>query len=216
MTATIKFKTPLLSFNPLNRRYYDFFAAVMNALAWRCPQAVLKDDYRRFVGKNHLEVGAKTGKMLDQLDKPVGSFRLTLIDLNMWSLRAARKRLTRYTPNVFQLNIFDEHTPIPERFDSIAVNRVLHYIPGGFYTKGILFYHLKRLLNKNGVLFGSTIVSRGCNHNIFSWTINKLLNLTGILKNKNDSVAELEKALKVYFRDVHIEVHGSTAIFSAR
>lgn len=216
MTATIKFKTPLLSLNPLSVRYYDFLASVINTVAWRCPLDILKDDYRRFVGSNHLEVGAKTGKMLDQLDKPVGSFRLSLVDLNLWSLKIAKERLARYTPNVFQLNIFDEHTPIPERFDSIAVNRVLHCIPGGFYTKGILFYHLKKLLNKNGVLFGSTIVSKGCNHNIFSYCINKILNWTGILKNRHDSVAELEKALKAYFRDVHIEVHGSNAIFSAR
>lgn len=216
MAASIQFKTPALLLNPLSIKYYDFLATVMNTLAWRCPQEILKDDYRRYVGNNHLEVGAKTGKMLDQLNKPVGSFRLTLVDLNLWSLRATKKRLTRYTPNVFQLNIFDDHTPIPELFDSISVNRVLHCIPQGFYTKGILFYHLKKLLKKNGVLFGSTVVSKGCNHNIFSYSINKLFNWVGLLKNKNDSVAELEKALKAYFREVHIEVHGSTAIFSAR
>lgn len=216
MAATIQFKTPALCLNPLSIKYYDFLATVINKLAWRCPQEILKDDYRRYVGNNHLEVGAKTGKMLDHLNKPVGSFRLTLVDLNLWSLRATKKRLARYTPNVFQLNIFDDHTPIPELFDSISVNRVLHCIPQGFYTKGILFYHLKKLLKKNGVLFGSTVVNKGCNHNIFSYSINALFNWIGLLKNKNDSVAELEKALKAYFREVHIEVHGSTAIFSAR
>src|SRR5690606_6503794 len=123
---------------------------------------------------------------------------LTLVDLNLWSLRATKNRLARYTPNVFQLNIFDDHTPIPELFDSISVNRVLHCIPQGFYTKGILFFHLKKLLKKNGVLFGSTVVNKGCNHNLFSYSINTLFNWMGLLKNKNDSVAELEKALKAY------------------
>ncbi len=216
MNPVMQFKSPLLYLNPLSLPYYDFFATLINALAWRCPQEVLKDDYRRFVGANHLEIGARTGKMLDQLNKPAGSFRLSLIDLNLCSLRATKKRLARYTPNVFQINIFDELNPIEERFDSIAINRVLQSIPQGFYTKGIVFYHLKKLLKKNGVLFGSTVVSKGCQHNLLSYTLNQCCNWIGLYKNRHDSVLELEKSLKAYFRDVRIEVHGSTVLFSAR
>lgn len=216
MASAIQFKTPLLYLNPLSFKYYDFLAAIINKIAWRCPQEILKDDYRRYVGANHLEVGAKTGKMLNELNKPVGSFRLSLVDLNLSSLKGSKKRLERYTPNVFQWNIFESESRIPEKFDSIAINRVLHCIPQGFYAKGILFFHLKNMLNKNGVLFGSTIVNKGCEHNIFSWLGSKIFNWIGLLNNKNDSVAELEKALRVYFRNVQIEVHGTTAIFSAR
>jgi len=216
MTVAIKFKTPLLYLNPLSFKYYDLAAALVNKLAWRCPQEVLKDDYRRYVGDNHLEVGAKTGKMLDQLDKPAGSFRLSLVDLNLPSLKGSKKRLARYTPNIFQLNVFNSEQTIPEKYDSIAINRVMHGIPNGFYAKGILFYHMKKMLKNNGVLFGSTIVNKGCEHNIFSFCLNKLCNLIGLLRNKHDSVADLEKALRAYFRHVKIEVYGSTAIFSAR
>lgn len=215
MSTAISFKTPFFCLNPLSFKYYDFLASVINFLAWRCPQEILQNEYRKFVGQNHLELGAKTGKMLNQLDRPVGSLRLSLMDLNLFSLKRTRNRLARYTPNVFQLNIFEGHS-LPEKFDSISVNRVLHCIPRGFYEKGILFYHLKNLLKDDGVVFGSTIVSKGCDHNILSLMANRLFNFIGLLKNRHDSVAELETALKAYFREVHIEVHGSTAVFSAR
>lgn len=212
----IKYKTSLLFLNPLSFKIYDPFAAMINKLAWRCPEESIKDNYRKFVGKNHLEVGAKTGKMLDLLNKPVGELRLSLVDLNLPSLKASKLRLERYTPNLYQLNAFDADSLITEKFDSIGVNRILQCIPTGFYSKGILFYHLKQVLKPGGVLFGSTVVNKGGNHNVFSYCTNKIFNLIGLFHNKNDSVAELEKALKAYFREVSIEVHGTTAIFHAR
>ncbi len=216
MASSFQFKSSLLYLNPFSLRYYDFFAGLLNRIAWRCPQERLRADYHHYVGPNHLEVGAKTGKMLDQLNRDTRSLRLSLIDLNLWSLKAAKKRLARYTPNVYQLNIFADDTPIAERFDSIALNRVLQNIPQGFYAKGILFYHLQKLLKPHGVLFGSTVVAKGCQHNLLSLAFLKIFNMIGLLQNREDSVLELEKALKAYFRDVKIDVVGSTVLFSAQ
>src|SRR5690606_33958022 len=107
-----------------------------------------------------------------------------------------KSRLARYHPNVFQCNYLEPLTFIGERFDSICINHMLHCIPRGFHTKGIVFYHLKRLLKNDGVLFGSTVVSKGVNQNLLSYPLNRLFNLIGFYNNTDDSVIELERALK--------------------
>ena len=216
MDIALQFKISQLFFNSVSLSVCDPLLYVINRYTWRCSEEKLRDHYRANIGMNHLEIGPGTGKMLDTLNLPTTGIRLSLLDLGLSCLRRSKRRLERYHPNIYQCNILEPINHISERFDSICVNHLMHRIPQGFHTKGIIFYHLKRLLKTDGVLFGSTVVSKGANQNLLSFCINWLFNMIGLYNNHDDSVIELERALKTYYRDVSIKVGGSTVLFSAR
>jgi hypothetical protein len=50
------------------------------------------------------------------------------------------------------------------RFDSIALNYVVHCLPASWPDKGVVFEHLKTMLNPGGTLFGATLVQVGIVH----------------------------------------------------
>ncbi len=216
MDRALQLKISQLFINPVSLGFYDPAFYLVNKYTWRCSNEKIRNHYRRHLGFNHLEISPGTGKMLDLLNIPATNLRLSLLDINMACLRKSKTRLGRYNPNVFQCNYLEPLTLISERFDSICINHMLHCVPRGFHTKGIVFYHLKRLLKADGTLFGSTVVSKGVNQNLLSYPLNRLLNMIGLYNNNDDSVIELERALKTYFRDVSMEVHGTTVLFAAR
>lgn len=216
MNSALQLKISQLFINPVSLGFYDPVLYLVNKYTWRCPNEKIRNHYRKHIGFCHLEISPGTGKMLDLLDIPATDLRLSLLDINKACLRKSKERLARYNPNVFQCSYLEPFHLISERFDSICVNHMLHCVPRGFHTKGIIFYHLKRLLKKDGVLFGSTVVSRGVHQNLLSYPLNRLLNLIGLYNNIDDSVIELERALKTYFRDVSLEVRGTTVLFAAR
>lgn len=216
MDIALQLKISQLFFNPFSLKFYDPTQSCINKYTWRCPDEKILEHYLTNTGLNHLEIGPGTGKMLDALNKPSTEIRVSLLDLNRSCLNKSKLRLQRYNPNIYQCNIMEPIHHISEHFDSICLNHLLHRIPQGFHTKGIIFYHLKRLLTPEGVLYGSTVVTKGANQNILSYLTNRLFNLIGLYNNGDDSVLELERALKTYYRDVIITVHGTTALFSAR
>lgn len=216
MDSALQLKISQLFINPISLGFYDPVVYAVNKYTWRCSNQKILAHYRNNIGKNHLEVSPGTGKLLDSLNIPSTNLRLSLLDSNRACLKKSKIRLGRYTPNVFQCSVLEPLNMIGERFDSICVNHILHCIPRGFHTKGIVFYHLNRLLNSDGVLFGSTVVSKGVNQNLLSYPLNRLLNLIGFYNNTDDSVIELDRALKTYFREVSIQVEGTTVLFAAR
>src|SRR4051794_2760471 len=56
-------------------------------LIWRCPKAVMLDNYRRHVGPRHLELGVGTAYFPDRVAFPVPDPQITLVDLNPQTLR---------------------------------------------------------------------------------------------------------------------------------
>ena len=101
-----------------------------------------------------------------------------------------------------------------EKFDSISVNYLLHCLPGDFSEKGLIFSNLREVLNDGGLLFGSTILGKGVNTNIFASKLMGLYNKKGIFCNSNDEITSLEKSLKENFSNVKIEIVGCVALFS--
>ena len=66
------------------------------------------------------------------------------------------------------------------------------------------------------MLFGSTLLGVGVARN---WGARRLMatyNRKGIFCNTADSLESLRKNLEQRFREVHIELHGCGALFSAR
>ncbi|OLB73293.1 MAG: hypothetical protein AUI14_26775 [Actinobacteria bacterium 13_2_20CM_2_71_6] len=100
-----------------------------NPLLWRCRTSRILRQYD-LVGADHLELGVGTGYYLDRCAFPVPEPRITLLDLNAETLRYTAQRLARYRPDLVRANVL-EPLPVPRHhFDSVALNYLLHCVPG--------------------------------------------------------------------------------------
>jgi 2-polyprenyl-3-methyl-5-hydroxy-6-metoxy-1,4-benzoquinol methylase len=204
-------------FNQVTLFFYDFILyGFISKYAWGCPTETLDAHYANHITANHLDVGVGTGYLLDRLTFPSARPRLALMDLSKSCLTKTLNRLARYNPEIYEQNILEPITMGVNKFDSIGINSVMHCIPGSFKEKGVAFQHLKSLLNDNGVLFGTTVLSKGVTKNWLSRTFMNFFNSIGVFINTADSLDDLTESLKKYFPHVDIAVEGSTAIFAAR
>src|SRR6185436_19329215 len=96
----------------------------------------------------------------------------------------------------------------PADFESIAINYLLHCLPGNIPGKGIVFQSLKRLLKPGGVLFGTTILGQGIQRNFLAKTLMRVYNSKRIFSNLEDNASDLENVLKANFREYSISVVG--------
>jgi len=204
-------------YTPTALALYDWFVlGFSNALAWKCPSRVILDFYNQHVAQNHLDIGVGTGYFLDHCRFPSATPAITLFDLNPNSLQKAAKRLHRYAPSYCLGNVLEPITIEASEFDSIALNYLLHCLPGDLVTKSLVFENLKPLLKDGGVIFGSTILGKGVKHNSLAGKLMRVYNAKGIFSNLHDSREMLETALETHFSQVVVRVHGCVALFSAR
>jgi ubiquinone/menaquinone biosynthesis C-methylase UbiE len=187
-----------------------------NRFVWRCPTPLILDFYNRYISGTHLDAGIGTGYFLDHCTFPVAAPRLTLLDINETNLRRAAKRLERYHPRTCQANVID---PIPlqdARFDSIAINYVLHLLPAPMSLKARAFEQLTPFLNPGGVVFGSTILGTGVPHTTLAHRFLATYNAKGVFQNAEDSLVDLEHMLQAAFPTYTLETVGSVAFFTGR
>ncbi len=197
-------------------RLYDFFVlGLSNRFIWRCPTPRLLAHYDRHVTDNHLDVGAGTGYFLDRCRFPSAP-RVALLDLNINTLEFAGRRIARYRPEIYLRNVFAPLAMNGPGFDSVALNYLLHCLPGSIPAKGEIFDHLKAVMNPGAVLFGSTLLRRGVPLGALGRGLMALYNRKGIFSNEHDTLDGLERQLGKRFRDVSVHVEGSAALFSAR
>ena len=199
---------------------YDFVVLkVSNSLAWKCPSALILDFYNQHITPNHLDVGVGTGYFLDKCRFPAGTTpNIHLLDLNPHSLKATADRLRRYEPTTHRANVL-EPLKLNVRFDSIALNYLLHCLPGTMRSKGVVFDHLKPLLNPGGVIFGATILGadgHAIQPNALARSLMRLYNSRGVFGNAHDTLADLETNLQANFRDCSTQIVGCVAFFSGR
>jgi SAM-dependent methyltransferase len=197
-------------------RYYDRLLEFTCNWVWHCPIRRTLELYRRHLSSNHLEVGVGTGYFLEHSQLPGSEPRLALLDLSPHCLKRTATRLRRYAPEVYRANALAPIELSVRRFDSIAINYVLHCMPGASPEKGIAFANLKPLLNPSGVLFGSTVLRHGVRCNLGATAFMRLYNARKVFCNLEDSLAGLRQALETTFRNVQIEVIGCVAQFSGR
>lgn len=195
---------------------YDLYVlGLSNRFLWKCPTKLLLEQYNRNISLNHLDVGIGTGYFLDNcrfpsvLKKPV----IHLMDLNQNSLEVAAKRIKRYQPIIHQANILEPLSINLPKFDSIAINYLLHCLPGDLNSKEIVFKNLVPLLNPNGKLFGATILGKNIKPNFFAKKIMAFYNSKGIFGNLNDDFSTLEAILKKNFKNYSIKKVGCVAVF---
>ena len=202
------------AFNDRTLRHYDWLLEFTCNSIWRCPIDRTVELYQRHVSSNHLEVGVGTGYFLDRIRLPRPEPRLALLDVNPHCLRHTEARLGRYAPEVYRANALVPIELGVKAFDSIAINYVLHCMPGSLPEKGIAFANLKPLLNPGGVLFGSTVLRKGVPCDLRARLFMRLYNARQVFCNLQDSLAGLTEALEKNFRNVHIDVIGCVAQFS--
>ena len=90
-------------YSPFVLHVYDWVVlGLSNSLLWRCPTTVLRALYDRNITARHLDVGVGTGYFLDKAKWPVANPAITLLDLNPNPLRAAAKRIARFSPETIR------------------------------------------------------------------------------------------------------------------
>ena len=196
--------------------FYDWLLEFTCERIWRCPIERTLDLYAQHLSSNHIEVGVGTGYFLDHSRFPASQPRLALLDLNPHCLEHTARRLRRYAPEVYRVNALAPIEINARHADSLAINYVLHCLPGAFPEKGAAFEHLRPLLNPGGVLFGSTVLRLGVPCDLRARAFMRLYNARRVFSNLQDSLAGLTQALECHFDDVRVDVVGCVARFSGR
>ncbi|MGY3572777.1 class I SAM-dependent methyltransferase [Vibrio paucivorans] len=195
---------------------YDFWVlGVSNHYFWKCPTRNISNHFLDYVSHNHLDVGVGTGYYLKNY-LPQTTRRIALLDMNRNSLSEAEKAIHSFQPEVYQADVLNMHDLCVEKFDSISINYLLHCLPGSFVEKSILFENLKKLLNDDGVLFGSTILGKDVEVNFFARKIMNIYNKKGIFCNFDDDFESLSKSLNEHFSNVEVKTIGCVALFSCK
>lgn len=195
---------------PVLSIYDKWVLGFSNKYAWRCPTNQILDFYNDHIGKRHLDVGVGTGYFLDKC-KMRPNPRLTLVDLNSNSLQMAASRLQRYHPATYAADIL-KPLPLNYKFNSIALNYLLHCLPEDIISKSnIVFSNLKPLLD--GVIFGTTILGEGPEHNLLARSLSRIYNSRGIFNNTGDNVWDLRKVMEENFRHSFVYTEGCVAFF---
>jgi ubiquinone/menaquinone biosynthesis C-methylase UbiE len=197
---------------------YDLYVLMFsNTFVWKCPSRLILDFYNENISGKHLDVGVGTGYFLDKCTFPIPDPVIVLSDLNLNSLRTTSKRLQRYNPTTHIANVLEPLHMEPAGFDSIAINYLLHCLPGNLLDKGIVFRNLKPLLNhRGGVIFGTTILGKGVPQNYLAKTLMRIYNSKRIFGNLDDQIIDLDNVLQENFRDYTLRVTGCVAFFAGR
>jgi ubiquinone/menaquinone biosynthesis C-methylase UbiE len=183
---------------------------------WKCRSHHLLELYNQHVTSNHLDVGVGTGYFLDHCKFPTNTPRIALIDLNVNSIDVTKKRLSRYGAVSYCKDVLEPINIDAERFDSVAINGLLHCLPGTIRTKSVVFDHLKPLLNPGGVVFGCTILNKGVKKSRPAhWTMN-WLNFIKVFTNLEDDLQDLREELSTRFQNSDVKIVGCMALFCAR
>jgi hypothetical protein len=204
-------------FNRLTLPLYDLVLyGLISRHAWGMSIARLDAHYQRYTRANHLEVGVGTGYLLDRAEFPTGASRLALMDLSEPCLERTARRVSRYAPEVYVQNLLEPMRQQLAPFDSIALNYVMHCVPGGFEEKHVAFLHLATLLGSHGVLFGTTVLGQGVQKNLLARPAMSVLNAIGLFNNRRDNARDLERFLREHFQILEFEVVGVVAVFAVK
>lgn len=184
-------------------------------VVWGCPRDEMLRQYNRSVGARHLDLGPGTGWFLERAAFPTLTPELTLVDLNEGVLRKAGGRVAHLRP---QLRKRDVLAPLDlgeeTRFDSVALNMLIHCLPGDMAHKATVFDHVLPYVAPGGRIFGSTVLAKGVQHGrLAPKALENLNDGNGPMNNLDDSLDDLESELTGRFKNVRLAVRGSIALF---
>lgn len=201
-------------YTPLMLSIYDAWVlGISHPLIWRCPTRHLLAHYEEHVSARHLEAGVGTAYLPDHARFPSSSPRITLLDLNPNTLTFGSRRLRRYRPRTRIANLLEPLT-LDERYRSVALNHVLHCLPGTLATKSVVFKHVKAGVDPGGVVFGATVLAQGVEVSRPARRLMRVYNQKGIFSNEQDSLDGLASAMQKHFERYTIRVVGCVALFA--
>ena len=201
-------------YGPFLLSVYDWWVlGFMAPLVWRSPRAPMVDRYRSLIGERHLDIGPGSGYFVDKAAPD--RTRLTLLDPNPDVLAHCSRRLARFHPVVVEADIL-KPLPVAGPFDSVALSFVLHCLPGPMANKAAAIRNAARVLDRDGVFFGGTVLGLDADHTAPARAFLKMANRQGGFDNLTDTGTDLEAALSASFESVEVDVTRSTALFSAR
>ncbi len=194
--------------------FYDWWVlGFSNKRIWKCPTEKLLELYRSHITDNHLEVGVGTGYFLEHA-LPEGEPRVGLLDINRDCLDRAYQRIADFRPEIYQEDVLDPlDFSVPE-FDSIAMNYLLHCLPGRLELKmGEVLDNLIPALKNDGVVFGATILGTDIQRPILAKLLMSCYNRKGIFSNTEDGLGAVMETLQKRFRTFNVEVSGCVVMF---
>lgn len=196
---------------------YDLWVlGVSNSFIWRCPTRHIMEYFNAHVTSNHLDVGVGTGYYLDKGKFPEGSPRIGLMDLNQNSLEESARRISRYSPQKYRVNVLDEIKLNIEPYDSVSLNYLFHCLPGDLEQKLVVLDNLKPYVKREGVIFGSTIVSNAERTSSVAVKLMSVYNKKGIFCNSADTSEALENYLGENYEEFETLKRGCVVLFSAK
>ena len=138
-----------------------------------------------------------------------------MLDINRHCLERAGRRLARFKPELYQVNLLAPIKLGLAPFASVGLTYVLHCLPGRMSEKLVAIDHLRPLMRKGAVLFGATILGRGIAPNRAASALLDLYNAKGVFNNREDDLDSLSDGLRQRFDEVEIESEGCVALFRA-
>ena len=199
---------------PLLQLYDPLVLGPIARFVWRCPAQKLIEGYRFHIRSPHLDVGPGTGYFIAHSGLSDGS-AVTILDPNSNVLRVTSHRLDRLDVTAVEADVL-KPLPVAGPFSSAALNLVLHCLPGPHARKAAAIANVARVLDRDGILFGSTVLGETGPHTTLSRTVLHAFNRRGAFDNLDDSAASLRSILDASFDDVKIQTIGSIATFVAR
>ncbi len=204
-----------IHYTPAFLKIYDLLVlTIYGPLVWRCPTGRLAQQYTRHVGRRHMDVGPGTGYFLQHARIP-GDTTVLLVDPNRNVLAHASRRLSQFNPSVLQADVLKPLPVSGQRFDSIALNYVLHCLPGPMSRRAAAIRNLAAVLDSQGVLFGATVLGTRELHTWLSGAALTQNNRLGFFDNLSDTEDGVRQILTEAFQHVDLQVVGSVAVFSA-
>ncbi|HJQ96334.1 MAG TPA: class I SAM-dependent methyltransferase [Acidimicrobiia bacterium] len=180
---------------------------------WRCPTEIATAQYRRHIGARHLDIGPGTGYFLERAGLKPDS-EVTLLDPNRTVLDYAARRLAPRAVFTVEADVM-KPLPIEGPFDSVALNYVLHCLPGPIANKAVAVANAAATLTPGGILFGGTVLGSPDLHTRLSRFFLRAYNRQGAFDNLGDTEKDLTEILEASFESVATQVHGSVALFVA-
>lgn len=181
---------------------------------WGCSKENILKLYNNYISTKHLEIGVGTGYFLDKCQFPSEMPEIYLLDMNPNPLQVTSHRLRRYYPKIHQADILKPITLDLPKFDSIAINYVLHCLPGTMQNKTDAFKNIAPFLNEGGVIFGTTVLKQDKNTSYLAKKVMHFYNKKGIFSNHEDTLESLENILAANFKSYTLKKIGGTALFT--
>jgi SAM-dependent methyltransferase len=193
--------------------YDPFVLGFMTRAVWRSPMRPVVERYRNHMRRRHLDIGPGTGYFIEKAAPPPGA-EITLLDANKKVLAHSSRRLAALNPSTIEADVM-KPLPVDGRFDSAALNFVLHCLPGPQSSKAVAVRNVAAVLESDGVLFGGTVLGMSERHSRPARAVLRVFNRQGAFDNMGDTADGLRDILNDSFEDVTVDIVGSVALFTA-